>query len=537
MSLRRGAKQQDEWVRNRIDEQAVDAGCWFDLAAADRVRKFASLCRQSKGEWAGKPVELLDWQWRDLVAPLFGWKRADGTRRYRSFYVEVPKKNGKSTLMSVLELYLLMGDGEPGAEVYTAAADRDQASIIHNEAEAMVRMSPAFSRRLICTTSRKTIAYPVTSSTLKAMSADAPTKEGLNAHAVIFDELHAQRTPVLWDTLRFSGAARRQPIIGSITTAGYDRHSICYEQRQIAEQVIDGTYPAWDFLGVIYAADPEDDWTSPDVWRAANPSLGVTIKEADMAAACAEAQASPRKENSFKRYRLNIWTEQDVRWLSMEAWDACKADPPDLTGCPAWLGLDLSTRVDLTASVAVVRHEDTWWIVPRFFIPGDRIREREDRDRVPYSQWVNEGWITATPGNVVDYQAVRRTVREDAARYDLQEIAIDPWNAQQLATQLAEEDGYRVVEFRQGYGSLSGPSKDLEALILSAGMHHDGNPVLRWNAGNVAVETDASGNIKPSKAKSTERIDGIVAAVMGIGRAMLNVDDSSVYSSRGLLVL
>jgi len=530
----------DNWIRTDLDRAAVAQGCTFDLAAAEHAREFfARFLRHSKGRWAGRPFVLADWQWRDIIGPLFGWKRPDGTRRYRSAYVEVPKKNGKSTLLAGVGLYMLLADDEPGAEIYTAAADHKQAGIIHGEAERMVRASAALSGHLIATTSRKHISHPASNSIMQALSADAYTKEGLNAHCVLFDELHAQPDRRLWDTLAYSGAARTQPLHVSITTAGYDRHSVCYEQRAYAEQVRDGIIDDLGFLPVIYAADRDADWTSPKVWRAANPSLGITIREDDLAAACKEAQASPTKENAFKRYRLNIWTEQAIRWLPMAEWDACAGEPAELDGAldrgdACYAGLDMSSTMDLSA--LALYYPDTGHVLLKSWLPGDTAHARARADRVPYPTWAQQGHINLTPGNVVDYDRVRTDIVALTEHHNIRQIAVDRWNSTQLMTQL-QSDGFDVVPFGQGYASMTAPTKALEAYVLQRKIQHLNNPVLRWAASNVAVEQDAAGNIKPSKAKSTERIDPIVALIMAIGRAIADTPapTGSVYDTRGIL--
>jgi len=490
-----------DWVRNEADERAVLEGCWFDLAAAERVRTFfRKFLRHSKGQWAGKPFELLDWQWDRIVARLFGWKRADGTRRYRRGYIEVPKKNGKSTLFSGLSLYLLIGDGEPGAEVYSAAVDRDQASIVYNEAANMVEASPGLSSRLSVVRSTKRIVFPKTRSFYKALSADVPAKEGLNAHAVLIDELHAQRTRELWDTLRYAGASRRQPLHLSVTTAGFDRLSICWEQHAYAEQVLSGVIYDPAFFAYISAAAPDDDWTDPKVWKDANPSFGITVNADQFAEDCKEAQESPAKENSFRRYRLNQWTEQDVRWLSMEKWDACAGITADLDGKECYGGLDLSSTTDLSAFVLVFPAEGYFDVLAYFWVPEEGAKRREHRDRVPYTQWIRDEYIEATPGEAIDYDRIRNRIKELGERYKIESIAIDRWNATQLAMQL-DGDGFEVVAFGQGYASMNWPTKKLEEVVLSGRLRHGGNPVLRWMAGNASIETDAADNWKPSKKK------------------------------------
>jgi phage terminase large subunit-like protein len=525
-----------EWIQNEADERAVRAGHRFDIAAAERVREFfLRFLRHSKGAWAGQPFELLEWQWRQMIAPLFGWKRPNGTRRYRRGYIEVPKKNGKSTLFSGLSLYLLAGDGEPGAEIYSAAVDRDQASIVFNEAANMVEESPQLSSRLKVVRSTKRIVFHRTRSFYRALSADVPAKEGLNAHAVLIDELHAQKTRELWDTLRYAGASRRQPLHLSITTAGFDRHSICWEQHDYAEKVREGLIEDLSFFTFLAAADPEEDWTDPDVWKRANPSFGITIDADQFAEDCSEAQESPAKENSFRRYRLNQWTTQDVRWLSMEKWDACCGEP-SLNNRTCYAGLDLSSTTDISALVLVFPDGEKFSVLPFFWVPEEGARQRERRDRVPYQQWIRQGVIEATPGEVIDYDRIRHRINKLAEQYDIREIAIDRWNSTQLATQLGGDD-FEVVAFGQGYASMNWPTKKLEELVLSGKLAHGGNPVLRWMASNVSIETDAADNWKPSKKKSIERIDGIVALIMTLDRATTQSDFSSIYETRGILTL
>jgi phage terminase large subunit-like protein len=508
-----------DWIRTEADERAVLDGCVFDLAAAERVRTFfRKFLRHSKGQWAGKPFELLDWQWEWIIAPLFGWKRADGTRRYRRGYIEVPKRNGKSTLFSGLSLYLLAGDREAGAEVYSAAVDRDQASIVYNEAANMVEVSPALASRLSVVRSTKRITFQRTRSFYKALSADVPAKEGLNAHGVLIDELHAQKNRDLWDTLRYAGASRRQPLNLAVTTAGYDRMSICWEQHEYARQVLEGTIHDSAFFPYIAAAAPEDDWTSAEVWQKANPSFGITVNSDQFAEDCREAQESPAKENSFRRYRLNQWTEQDVRWLSMEKWDACAAVPTDLEGRDCFGGLDLSSTTDLSAFVLVFPADGWFDVLAYFWVPEEGARRRARRDRVPYQDWIREEYIEATPGEAIDYDRIRAKIQELGEKYRILSIAIDRWNATQLATQLQGE-GFEIVAFGQGYASMTWPTKKLEEVVLSGRLRHGGNPVLRWMAGNVSIETDAADNWKPSKKKSRERIDGVVALIMALERA------------------
>lgn len=525
-----------DWVRSEADEKALLAGHRPKPEAAQRVADFcAKFLRHSKGQWAGKPFDLLDWQRRDVIDPLFGWVRPDGTRRYRMAYISMAKKNGKSALMSALGLYGLVADNEPGAEVYSAAADREQATIVFNESANMVEASGELLRVLEVVRSRKRIVYAAKRSWFQALSADVPTKEGLNAHYILFDELHAQKTHDLFDTLRYAGLARRQPLFLEITTAGYDRHSICFEQYDYASKVRDGIIDDLSFFSYVAEVAEDADWKDRAEWAKANPSLGVTVTEEDFEHDFQEAVESTTKENRFRRYRLNQWTEQDVRWLNMDQWDACGegADADELAGQTCYAGLDLSTVRDVSAFV--LYFPDTGDVLPFFWAPKDGAAKRQRKDRVPYLTWAKAGHMELTPGNVVDYDVIRKRIGELAALYNIREIAIDRWNSTQLQTQLMG-DGHAVVQFGQGFASMTAPTKELEKLVLGGKLRHGANPVLRWMASNVTVETDAAGNLKPSKKKSTEKIDGIVALVMALGRALeSDGDGKSVYETRGVL--
>lgn len=489
---------------------------WFDEAAAQRAVDFFAKClTHGKGEWAGQPLELSPWQQDEIIRPLFGWKRKDGTRRYRTTFIQIPRKAGKSTLAAGIALYLLYADNEPGAEIYSAAADREQARIVFDMAKGMIDASEPLRQR--ATAYKQSVVIPATASSYKVLSSDAHTKHGFSAHGIVIDEVHALPNRELWDVLTTSTGARRQPLTVAITTAGYDRHSLCYELYDYACKVRDGIIEDDAFLPVVYEAGKEDDWTDPATWRKAHPGLGVSVKEEYFAAECAKARQLPGYENTFKRLLLNIWTEQDTRWLSMEAWDKCGADLPELAGSVCYAGLDLSTTTDISALVLAFHEGGKVCLLPFFFVPEEGVRKRSDRDRVPYDQWIKAGHIIATPGAVIDYDFIRAKIHELAEQYQIKEIAIDRWNAAQLSTQLTG-DGFEMVGFGQGFASMSSPTKELEKLILAGGLNHGNNPVLRWMASNVATEQDAAGNLKPSKKKSTERIDGIVGAIMAIGR-------------------
>jgi phage terminase large subunit-like protein len=515
-------------------------GYWYDeRAALGAVRFFERVIRHTKGEWAGQPFALQPWQRGEVIEPLFGWKRTDGTRRYRRAYIEIPRKQGKSTISSGLALLLLLADAEPGAEIYSAAADKTQASIVFDQAKQFVEGSPLLSREV--RVYRNYLAVPKTNSIYRVLSADAFTKHGLNAHGIIFDELHAQPNRELWDVLATSMGARRQPLMVAITTAGYDRASICWEQHEHARQVLAGVVDDPEYFAFIAAADESDDWTSPATWYKANPSLGVTVSEDYLRGECNRAQVSPAHQNTFRRLYLNQWTQQENRWLDMRAWDACAAALPDLTGRPCYGGLDLASTTDVAAFVLAfpsVEEGEPLWLLPFFWIPQANLRERVLRDRVPYDAWARDGLVTATPGNVIDYGHIEAQIVRLAEQYDLREVAFDRWGAAQI-TQNLTGHGLTMVQMGQGFASMSAPSKELLRLVLSGAIGHGGNPVLRWMADNVTAEQDAAGNVKPSKAKSRQRIDGIVAAIMALDRATRHDPEAgaSVYEERGIRTL
>ena len=487
----------------------------YAQAGADAVTFFAKHLRHTQGELGGKPFVLEPWQ-ASYIGRLFGTLRPDGMRQYRTSRLAIPRKTGKSTLCAGIALKLLF-DGEPGAQIFSCGADREQARLVFEMAKACVEMSPSLRSRL--KVYRNSIVREDTHSFYKALSSEAFTKHGLNAHGVIFDELHAQPSRELADVMQTSMGARRQPLMIYITTAGYDRKSVCWEIWKYAESVASGAVQDETFLPAIYAADAKDDWKNEKTWAKANPNLGVSIKGDFLRTECARAVEMPAYENTFRQLYLNQWTEQDTRWLRMDHWSQGNEPcPVDLAGRECWAGLDLATTFDTTAFVLIFPLDDgTFWVEPHFWIPSDNAHQRERRDKVPYLTWQRQHFLNMTDGNVTDFEHVRRDINALASKYRIRGIGLDPWNSAQLGQQL-QGDGLTMTNFRQGYGSLSGPSKQLENWVVAGKLRHGGHPVLAWQASNVAIQTDsAAGNIKPSKARSTERIDGIVSLVMAIG--------------------
>jgi phage terminase large subunit-like protein len=482
-----------------------------------RAVRLINQLTHTKGPFARQPFQLRPWQVR-ILKRLFK-TRKDGLRQYRTCLLMLPRKNGKTELAAALAVYFLLFDGELGGEVYSAAADKDQAALVFNVAAQMIRNDPELLAEVEILDSLKRIVHRKSGSFYRAISAEAYSKHGFNASVVIYDELHAAPNRELWDVLATSQGARAQPLMIAITTAGYDRHSILWELYSHAKKVQE--HPALDptFLPILYEAPQEADWTDERVWKKANPALGDFRSLEEIRTMAARAQEIPAQENSFRRLYLNQWTEQAARWIPMPAWDACQAlgfDRSALRGRRAYVGMDLSSTKDLTALVAVLPTEDGFDVVAHFFVPADQMLIRVRRDRVPYDQWMREGRLEATPGTIVDYEAVRLVVQQWTAEFDVRAVAYDPWNATDLVTRLEQQDGLTCVAIRQGFAALSAPTKSLETAILSRTLRHDGHPVLRWNVSNVSVDTDAAGNLKPSKKVSTERIDGVVALVMAI---------------------
>ncbi|MEA1961270.1 MAG: terminase TerL endonuclease subunit [Bacillota bacterium] len=462
------------------------------------------------------------------------------SRLYLAGESMVPTHN--SELAAAVALLMTCGDNEWGAEVYGCASDRQQASIVFDVAVDMVDQCPALKKRIKPVMSVKRLVYKPINSFYQVLSAEAYTKHGLNVYAVVFDELHAQPNRELFDVMtKGSGDARLQPLFFLITTAGTDRNSICYEQHQKAQDIIDGRKIDTTFYPAIYGINDDDDWGDEENWYKANPSLGHTIDIEKVRNAYNSAKENPAEENIFRQLRLNQWVKQSVRWMPMHVWDACDdtLDIDLLRGRECYGGLDLSSTTDITAFVLVFppRTADEKFIVlPYFWIPSDNLKQRVRRDHVPYDVWEQQGYIKTTEGNVVHYGFIEAFIKELGTKHNIKEIAFDRWGAVQMVQNL-EGMGFTVVPFGQGYKDMSPSSKELIKITLENRIVHGGNPVLRWMMDNIYVKTDPAGNIKPDKEKSTERIDGAVALIMALDRAIRNENRSSVYDERGILVL
>lgn len=493
---------------------------YYDAAAADRaVRWIESFCVHTIGDWAGKPFVLARWQ-RRIVRKLFGWKNLDGARKHRTVFIAVPRKNGKTTFAAALALYLVIADGEPTSFVYSVAGNEKQARLVWSEAKRMATFSAALSEHV--ETLAEAIYYGQTNSSFRPLPSKPKNLHGLNPHGVVGDEVHAWHDREQYDVMRSALGARRQPVEIYITTAGHDRHSVCWELWQRALRVRDGEVEQPEFLPAIFAADPNDDWTDERVWAMANPGLGVNVSIDFLRAECRAALESPALENSFRQLYLNQWTEQSVRLIPVAKWDACRRDfaIDALRGAKCFGGLDLALVNDLSALCLLFPapnpiSETAIVALWRYWAPAENIRVRSQRDRVPYQDWAKKGLITATPGDATDLQAVRRDIAAVQEEFALQALGCDPMYAHDMVQQLSA-DGVNCEFVRQGMLSLAQPTAEFVRRIIAGEMAHAGDDVTRWMVGNVVAFHDAAGNFKPDKRKSPERIDGISAAVTGL---------------------
>ncbi len=513
----------------------------FSDELADRAELFFEReLRYVEGEKAGQPFVLESWQAK-IVRDLFGWVREDGSRRYRTAFIEIPRKNGKSTLSAGLALYLLLRDGEARPQVFSAAGDRGQARIVFKAAREMIMANGRL--QLEGDLRQYEIRGIKNGGWYEALSAEAYTKHGLSAHGIIFDELHVQPNRDLWDVLATSTGSRRQPLTIAITTAGHDRSTICWElrQRAIAALIDPDSDPT--FYAAVWETDAAADWTDEDVWAKANPNLGISIKLDYLREACAAARSNPALENTFRNLHLNQWTEQAVRWIPMHLWDVCREDfdVEELKGRTCFAGLDLASTRDVSALVLLFPEDDgTCRVVPHFWVPEDSKDDRAHRDRRLILNWANKGMIERTPGNVCDYYRIAAHIEKVFEDFDVQVLAYDPWGPARALAQMLDNNGLdmsRIQEFRQVISNLAAPSKEFERLVTSGRLRHDGNPVLRWMVENTAAKRDINDNIRPDKEASADKIDGVVATIMALGLAITADNLGHCYDTPGSLAL
>ena len=513
----------------------------YDKKKADRAVTFIENLCHTKGKWAGTPFWLLPWQ-EQLIRDIFGIVKPDGNRQFRTAFVEICKKVGKSELAAAVALYLLYADNEPSAEVYGAAADRQQASIVFDVAKQMVEMSPALMKRSKLMGATKRIVNYSNAGYYQVLSAEVGGKHGFSVSGLVFDEIHTQPNRQLYDVLtKGSSDARQNPLHFIITTAGNDRHSIAYELHTKAVDILEGRRVDPTFYPVVYGLKDDEDWEDEANWYKVNPSLGYTVDIERLRDAYREAKQNPADEVTFKWLRCNMWVSSTVAWIPdaiyMRGNESIEA--ASLEGRDCYAGLDLSSTGDITALVLIFPPRDEnekYVLLPYFWIPEETIPRRVKANSVPYDIWEKQGYIMSTEGNVIHYDFIEKFIMYLSEKYHILEIAVDRWNATQMIQNL-EGEGFTIVPFGQGFSSMSAPTKEFYRLLMEGRIIHGGNPVLRWMAGNVVIDTDPAGNIKVTKAKSKEKIDGIVAAIMALDRCIRQEGQSgSVYDERGLLV-
>jgi len=516
----------------------LDDPAWvFDASTADKLFRFYGKLRHYKGEWAGNPIVLEPFQ-AFIIGSLFGWKSSEtGLRRFRQAYLEQPRGQGKSTMAAGVSLRLAFFDREPGAEVYCCATHRAQAKITWQAAKEMVLRSGLRQRISVRVSNMHESS---TSSRLEPLGADADTLDGLRPNGVILDEIHAMRSSRMVDVMTTATGTRRQPLVFEITTAGIGQTGVCWDHHDYTSKVLRGVVDDPSWFGMIIGADKDDDWTDPAVWKKANPNLGVSIKADDLERKCKKAKHIVSDEPEFRRLHLGQWVQQAEKFISLADWDqpsnAEKIDRASLRGRPCIVGMDVSSKSDFTALVALFALPNGGFaVLPTIFAPESALNHAK-RESVPLTAWRREGFLRVTPGDVIDQAAIKNEVMALSKEFRLVELAFDAWNATILATELQAE-GISVVEVRQGFRTLSEPTKELAALLAQGKLKHGGHPVLRWMADNLTIRQDANGNIAPDKARAAEKIDGVVALIMALTRRGQLRDRPPGPRERGILLI
>ena len=524
-------RQLDDLAREWTDEFPYV----FATTLAERVCRFVEHLPHIKGKWAGKPIVMEPWQ-VFILSTVFGWVREDGSRRFRVVYTEVPRKNAKSTISSGVGLYLLAADEEGGAEVYSAATTRDQARIVWNDAKCMVDRTEGLRRRFGVSTGAHSIYVEDTASLFKALSRDqGGNLDGLNVHGAIIDELHAHKTREIYDVVETATGARTQPLIWNITTAGFNRAGICYELRGYAAGVLSGAAPDEEFFGIIYTVDDEDLkdvgrlLTDPTLWAKANPNWGISVSPDDIARKARKASRVSSAQNNFLTKHLNVWVNAGTSWMNMQRWEECANRDlrlEDFAGEQCVAGLDLSSKKDIAALVYLFNRDGKLHILGRYYLPEAAV---EDSTNSQYAGWVEDGLLTVTPGNVLDYGQIEDDLHADSSQMEITEVGYDPFQATQMASRL-DQAGFSMVEVRPTVPNFSEPMKELEALVLQGAIVHDGSPILTWMISNVVAHVDAKDNIYPRKSRPDAKIDGVVALLMALNRHIAGAGEEMTAS-------
>ena len=517
-------------------ENALDKGWYFDRKAAIRAIGFIEKLKHTKGKWAGQRFKLESWQ-QFILWNIFGWMKADGTRRFRYVYVEIARKNGKTALSAGIGLYMLFADGEARPEVYSAATVKDQARICFSDAVEIVKKTDL---KNYLSPYRNSIVYKLKGGTMKPLSSDYGTHDGLNPSCGIIDEFHAHKDSGMFDVIKSAFGARRQPLMFIITTAGFNKNGACYAYRSNVIKILQGINEDDSLFGIIYTLDSKEEWDNPKMWIKSNPNLGVSVFPEYLADQVNDAKNRPEAVRTVMTKNVNLWVDAEKTWILDDMWQKCigTTDIKSLRGCKCWGGLDLSNVSDITAFVLLFHENEKFQLLPFFWIPEDKMLEKIRKENINYDKWSSLGFVKVTAGNVLDYDFVKADILQIAEIYDLQSTAYDRWNASQTIIDLQNE-GMECSPFGQGYGSMGAPTKEFEKMVLTEKIEHFGNPVLRWMMASTVVKTDPAGNIKPDKEKSSQKIDGIVASIMALGEWMTAQaeEDNNPYNQRGMLSL
>ena len=517
-------------------ENALDKGWYFDRKAAQRAISFIEKLKHTKGKWAGQRFKLEPWQ-QFILWNIFGWMKADGTRRFRYVYVEIARKNGKTALSAGIGLYMLFADGEARPEVYSAATVKDQARICFSDAVEIVKKTDL---KNYLSPYRNSIVYEMKGGTMKPLSSDYGTHDGLNPSCGIIDEFHAHKDSGMFDVIKSAFGARRQPLMFIITTAGFNKNGACYAYRSNVIKVLQGINEDDSLFGIIYTLDCKEEWDNPKMWVKSNPNLGVSVFPEYLSDQVNDAKNRPEAVRNVMTKNVNLLVDAEKTWILDDMWQKCigSTERESLRGCQCWGGLDLSNVSDITAFVLLFHENERFQLLPFFWIPEEKMLEKIRKENINYDKWVQQGYVKVTAGNVLDYDFVKADILQIVEEFDLQSTAYDRWNASQTIIDLQNE-GMECSPFGQGYGSMGAPTKEFEKMVLTEKIEHFGNPVLRWMMSSTAVKTDPAGNIKPDKEKSVQKIDGIVASIMALGEWMTaqSEEDNNPYNQRGMLSL
>jgi phage terminase large subunit-like protein len=513
----------------------------FRSDLANRFCRFQERLPHVKGTWKTKNIVLEPWQCF-VYSCVFGWIDSEGHRRFRTGYVETPRKNAKSTGSAGVGIYLTCADGEEGPEVYSFATTRDQARIVFDVARDMVRKTPELQQALGLEVLTHALAAPGCNGTFRALSSDASTLDGLNIHGAIIDELHAHSTRAVWDVVNSATGSRRNALKWIITTAGFNRAGVCYEQHDYVCKLLERTIQDEHYFGIIYTIDEGDDWTAESSWRKANPNYGVSVLQEDIATLCHQAQLSAQSQNNFLTKRLNVWVSADTAFFNMQAWDRCRTDLrlEDFAGQPCIMGLDLAAKYDLAAKMLLFEREQVsatgtverhYYLFGKYYLPEDEVEQGINTNAAHFSGWARAGRITLTPGNIIDYEFIERDILDDYGLFRVDGTVFDPREMTYLYTRLQAAGIKNLIEYPVNVNNYSDPMKEMEALILAGRLHHDGDPVLAWSISNVVAHTDAKEMIFPRKERVENKIDPVTAALAALGWKMRQRNAAaSIYS-------